>query len=325
MFSSLYDPYSSAYVLNTSRIWWWQCSSIAEEWVSTTQVMAWPGLTSLAQNKVSKGEWQGSSHQSIFILHSEGATAQGPFSGGQASCTRHWFWAGPSCRGHLRDRVSFSELCLSWVSMSLGDALLGSPVSLPLWPLGRGQHLCRTVVRAEMDLILSVPFITTKASPFSKWTIHLQMKQSGGNIRNKNTGLEKAFSEITLSSLLLGSSPLCLSDPVPAKRVGRVSPQRLLASPVMASLNGLQVSLAQVPLPRPLNASQSRSQRALPRCCLSRALLGSFLPKELPPSPIYWHICCDWSNEWPQHFKAMLPIHRNSLGTSKKLSHFRVK
>lgn len=61
------------------------------------------------------------------------------------------------------------------------------------WPLGSGQYLFRFVARAEMDLILSVPFNTTEASQFSKRTIHLQTKQTDTyreDTRNKNIGLK---------------------------------------------------------------------------------------------------------------------------------------
>lgn len=118
MFSSLYDPHSSAYFLNTNCIWWWRSSPIAEDWKCplhrSWHEPTWPLWPRI--DEVSKGEWQGSSHQSVFILHPEGATAQGPFSGGQASRTRVPLSITDSEPGHPAEGISEMK-CLSLSSV----------------------------------------------------------------------------------------------------------------------------------------------------------------------------------------------------------------
>lgn len=96
-----------------------------------------------------------------------------PSSSGQALHIWVPLTVGDFEPGHPAEGISEMEtLSPSFVcpefQLPFGMLLRALLVPFSRWPLGSGPYLFRFVVRAEMDLILSVPFITTKAKSIFK-------------------------------------------------------------------------------------------------------------------------------------------------------------
>lgn len=141
-----------------------------------------------------------------------------------------------------------------------------------------------------------VPFITTEAHHFSKWTIYSQMKQTRthrGNTRNQKTGLQMQVSETAFSSSLSSSKALLCPQSYPRKWSsppsrfqGCLPAQCHLVSIFKDPSNGSH--LGSVCCLGPL-IPQSQGSSLPPCCYLSRIMWsqGSSISKEHSLFPIY--------------------------------------